>query len=38
MGLEAVQEVKNNIHRYQIDCELQKGVLTAGYYKDDSNA
>ena len=36
MGLEAVQEVKNNIHRYQIDCELQKGVLTAGYYKDDS--
>ena len=36
MGLEAVQEVKNNINKYQIDCELQKGVLTAGYYKGDS--
>ena len=36
MGLEAVDEVKNNINKYKIDCDLQNGVLTAGYYKDDS--
>ena len=35
MGLEAVDEVKNNINNYQIDCDLINGVLTAGYYKDD---
>ena len=33
--LEAVQEVINNINNYKIDCDLQKGVLTAGYFKDD---
>ena len=35
MGLEAVEEVKNNIKKFQIDCDLINGVLTAGYYKDD---
>ena len=35
MGLEAVDEVKNNINKFQIDCDLINGVLTAGYYKDD---
>ena len=35
LGQEAVQEVKNNIKNYSIDCDLVNGVLTAGYFKDD---
>ncbi|MBI29074.1 MAG: Gamma-glutamylputrescine oxidoreductase [Alphaproteobacteria bacterium MarineAlpha5_Bin11] len=36
MGLEAVEEVKNNIEQFKIDCDLKNGVLTAGYYEQDS--
>ena len=35
LGIEAVEEVKENIKKYNIDCDLVNGVLTAGYYKDD---
>tara|TARA_B100000686_G_C16796620_1_gene982859 strand:+ start:591 stop:1919 length:1329 start_codon:yes stop_codon:yes gene_type:complete len=37
LGIEAVEEVKKNIKIYNIDCDIQNGVLTAGYYKDDKN-
>jgi len=33
LGLEAVEEAKDCIKKYKIDCALKKGVLTAGYYK-----
>jgi len=36
MGLEAVEEVKSNISKYKINCDLKNGVLTTGYYKDDN--
>ena len=35
LGLEAVDEVKKNIEKYNINCSLTKGVVSAGYYKDD---
>tara|TARA_Y100000590_G_scaffold194218_1_gene220699 strand:+ start:3140 stop:4465 length:1326 start_codon:yes stop_codon:yes gene_type:complete len=35
MSLEAVDEVLRNINKYNIECDLQNGVLTAGYYKND---
>lgn len=35
MALESVNEVKKNINNLNIDCDLVKGVLTAGYYQDD---
>ena len=33
LGLEAVNQSKKLISQYKIDCNLQKGVLSAGYYK-----
>ncbi len=35
LGLEAVNEAKDHIKKYKIDCALQNGVLTAGSYKKD---
>ena len=37
LGLEAVQEVKDYISKYNIDCDIIRGILTAGFYKSDSN-
>tara|TARA_Y100000590_G_scaffold462181_1_gene625649 strand:- start:11000 stop:12325 length:1326 start_codon:yes stop_codon:yes gene_type:complete len=35
IGLEAVDVSKKLISDYKIDCNLQKGVISAGYYKND---
>ena len=35
LGLEAVQDVKDYISTYKIDCGIQQGVMQAGYYKKD---
>jgi len=35
LGLEAVQDVKDYISTYKIDCGIQQGVMHAGYYKKD---
>ncbi len=35
LGLEAVNDVKDYISTYKIDCGIQQGVLHAGYYKRD---
>ena len=35
LGLEAVQDVKDYISTYKIDCGIQQGVMHAGYYKRD---
>ena len=35
LGLEAVQDVKDYISTYKIECGIQKGVMYAGYYKRD---
>ena len=38
LGLEAVEEVKDLIKKYKINCALVPGVLNAGYYKKDERA
>ena len=35
LGLEAVDEAKDHIKKYKIDCALKNGVLTAGSYAKD---
>ena len=35
LGLEAVEEAKNYISKYKIDCAIKKGVMQAGYYPND---
>lgn len=35
LGLEAVEDVKNYISRFKIECGIQKGVMHAGYYPKD---
>ena len=35
LGLEAVQDVKDYISTYKIDCGIKQGVMHAGYYKRD---
>ena len=37
LGLEAVNETKDLIKKYKIDCALQNGVLVAGSYKKNKN-
>ena len=37
LGLEAVNEAKDLIKKYKIDCALQNGVLVAGSYKKNKN-
>ena len=35
LGLEAVEEAKNYISKYKIDCAIKKGVMQVGYYPND---